>query len=369
MFYWLIELSNTVPGFGVFRGLFNVFRYITFRTGGAMVTGALFVFLFGPWIIDHLRLRQGKGQPIRTDGPQSHLITKKGTPTKGGLMILSGLVVSTLLWANPLNPYVWIVLAVTLGFGFVGFYDDYLKLVVRDPRGLAARWKYLWQSLAGLAAAVALWQTSETPAETALYVPFFKDVALPMGVVAFVALTYFVIVGSSNAVNLTDGLDGLAIMPCVMVAGGLGVFAYVTGHANFSAYLQIPNVPGAGEMLIFCATIVGAGLGFLWFNTYPAQVFMGDIGALALGAALGVVAVIVRQEIVLAVMGGLFVLETVSVILQVASYKLTGKRIFRMAPIHHHFELKGWAEPKVIVRFWIISLILVLAGLGTLKLR
>ena len=240
---------------------------------------------------------------------------------------------------------------------------------MRDPRGLAARWKYLWQSLAGIAAALALWQTSDLPAETALYVPFFKSVVIPMSAVAFVLFTYFVIVGSSNAVNLTDGLDGLAIMPCVMVAGALGVFAYVTGHANFSAYLQIPYVPGAGEMLIFVATIVGAGLGFLWFNTYPAQVFMGDIGALALGAALGVVAVIVRQEIVLAIMGGIFVLETVSVILQVASFRLRGKRIFRMAPIHHHYELKGWAEPKVIVRFWIISFMLVLIGLATLKLR
>jgi phospho-N-acetylmuramoyl-pentapeptide-transferase len=284
-------------------------------------------------------------------------------------MILSGLIVSTLLWANLSSAYVWIVLLVTLGFGLIGFYDDYLKLVVRDPRGLAARWKYLWQSVAGVAAALAMWQTADTPAETALYVPFFKTVVIPLSAASFVLFTYFVIVGSSNAVNLTDGLDGLAIMPCVMVAGALGVFAYVTGHVNFAAYLQIPYVPGAGEMLIFVATIVGAGLGFLWFNTYPAQVFMGDIGALALGAALGVVAVIVRQEIVLAIMGGIFVLETISVILQVASFRLRGKRIFRMAPIHHHYELKGWAEPKVIVRFWIISFMLVLIGLATLKLR
>jgi phospho-N-acetylmuramoyl-pentapeptide-transferase len=294
---------------------------------------------------------------------------KRGTPTMGGALILIAVTAGTLLWAELSNRFVWIALTVTLSFGLIGFYDDYLKLVVRDPRGLAARWKYLWQSLAGIAAALALWQTSTLPAETALYVPFFKSVVIPMSAVAFVLFTYFVIVGSSNAVNLTDGLDGLAIMPCVMVAGALGVFAYVTGHANFSAYLQIPYVPGAGEMLIFVATIVGAGLGFLWFNTYPAQVFMGDIGALALGAALGVVAVIVRQEIVLAIMGGIFVLETVSVILQVASFRLRGKRIFRMAPIHHHYELKGWAEPKVIVRFWIISFMLVLIGLATLKLR
>jgi phospho-N-acetylmuramoyl-pentapeptide-transferase len=308
------------------------------------------------------------GQVVRDDGPGSHL-GKKGTPTMGGALILVAVTAGTLLWAELSNRFVWVALAVTLAFGLIGFYDDYLKLVVRDPRGLAARWKYLWQSLAGLAAAVALWQTAETPAETSLYVPFFKAVALPMTAAAYVALTYFVIVGTSNAVNLTDGLDGLAIMPCVMVAGGLAVFAYATGHVNFSAYLQIPYVPGAGEMMIFLATIVGAGLGFLWFNTYPAQVFMGDIGALALGAALGVVAVVVRQELVLAVMGGLFVLETVSVILQVASFRLRGKRIFRMAPIHHHYELKGWAEPKVIVRFWIISFMLVLLGLATLKLR
>jgi phospho-N-acetylmuramoyl-pentapeptide-transferase len=305
---------------------------------------------------------------VRDYGPDTHL-GKMGTPTMGGALILVAVAAGTLLWANLSNRFIWIVLAVTLAFGLIGFYDDYLKLVIKNPRGLAARWKYLWQSLAGLAAAAALWQTAQGPAETALYVPFFKNVAIPMGAVAFIVFTYFVIVGSSNAVNLTDGLDGLAIMPCVMVAGALGVFAYATGNVNFAAYLQIPYVPGAGEVLIFVATIVGAGLGFLWFNTYPAQVFMGDIGALALGAALGVVAVIVRQEIVLAIMGGIFVLETVSVILQVTSFRLRGKRIFRMAPIHHHYELKGWAEPKVIVRFWIISFMLVLLGLATLKLR
>jgi phospho-N-acetylmuramoyl-pentapeptide-transferase len=287
----------------------------------------------------------------------------------GGALILVAMTVGTLLWARLNNRFVWIALGVTLAFGLIGFYDDYLKLVIRDPKGLAARWKYLWQSVAGLAAALALWMTAQGATETALYLPFFKSVALPMSAATFIAFTYFVIVGSSNAVNLTDGLDGLAIMPCVMVAGALGVFAYVTGNVNFAAYLQIPYVPGAGEVLIFVATIVGAGLGFLWFNTYPAQVFMGDIGALALGAALGVVAVIVRQELVLAIMGGIFVLETVSVVLQVVSFRLRGKRIFRMAPIHHHYELKGWAEPKVIVRFWIISFMLVLVGLATLKLR
>jgi phospho-N-acetylmuramoyl-pentapeptide-transferase len=305
---------------------------------------------------------------VRDYGPDTHL-GKMGTPTMGGALILVAMTSGTLLWADLSNRFVWVALAVTLAFGLIGFYDDYLKLIVRNPRGLAARWKYLWQSVAGLATAIVLWQTAASPVETALYVPFFKQVALPLSALGFIVFTYFVIVGSSNAVNLTDGLDGLAIMPCVMVAGALGVFAYATGNVNFAAYLQIPYVPGAGEVLIFVATIVGAGLGFLWFNTYPAQVFMGDIGALALGAALGVVAVIVRQEIVLAVMGGIFVLETVSVILQVASFRLRGKRIFRMAPLHHHYELKGWAEPKVIVRFWIISFMLVLAGLATLKLR
>ena len=278
------------------------------------------------------------------------------------------MVASTLLWADLTNRFVWITLLVTLAFGLIGFWDDYLKLVVGNSRGLIARYKYFWQSVAALGCAFALYYTAKSPAETALYVPFFKTVAMPLGF-GYIVLTYFVLVGASNAVNLTDGLDGLAIMPAVLVGGALGVFAYATGNAVFSGYLGIPFIEGTGEMLVFCATLVGAGLGFLWFNTYPAQVFMGDIGALALGAALGVVAVIVRQEIVLFVMGGVFVMETVSVILQVASFKLTGKRIFRMAPIHHHFELKGWAEPKVIVRFWIISVILVLVGLATLKVR
>jgi phospho-N-acetylmuramoyl-pentapeptide-transferase len=287
----------------------------------------------------------------------------------GGLLILVAILASTLLWADLRNRFVWVVLGVTALFGLVGFWDDYLKLIKKNSRGLIARYKYFWQSVGGLAAALVLWYTAKSPADTTLYLPFLKNFALPLGFVGFVVLTYLMIVGMSNAVNLTDGLDGLAIMPAVMVAAALGVFAYASGNAVFASYLAIPAVPQAGELLIVCAALVGAGLGFLWFNTYPAQVFMGDIGALALGAALGTIAVIVRQEVVVLVMGGIFVLETASVILQVASFKLTGKRIFRMAPIHHHFELKGWAEPKVIVRFWIITFFLVLAGLATLKLR
>jgi phospho-N-acetylmuramoyl-pentapeptide-transferase len=345
---------------------FNVFSYLTLRAILATMTALAIALLVGPALIRRLTRHQ-IGQRVRDDGPQTHL-TKAGTPTMGGALILVAIAISTVLWADVRNRFVWIALGITIAFGLIGFYDDYLKLVVGNSRGLAPRYKYFWQSLAGLGAAIALYLTAQSPAETSLYVPFFKGVILPLGI-GYVVLTYFVIVGTSNAVNLTDGLDGLAIMPATMVAGGLGVFAYLTGNTVFSGYLGIPYIEGVGEMLIFCATIVGAGLGFLWFNTYPAQVFMGDIGALALGAALGVVAIMVRQEIVLVVMGGVFVLETVSVILQVASFKLTGRRIFRMAPIHHHFELKGWAEPKVIVRFWIISLILVLAGLATLKLR
>jgi phospho-N-acetylmuramoyl-pentapeptide-transferase len=360
-------LLNLFGWLADYYGGFRVFGYLTLRAILAALTALSIALLVGPWMIR--KLQEGQiGQVVRDDGPDTHL-GKMGTPTMGGALILVAMIVGTLLWANLGNRFVWIVLGVTVAFGLIGFYDDYLKLIVRNPRGLAARWKYLWQSVAGLTAALALWMSAHGAVETSLYLPFFKNVALPMSATGFIAFTYFVIVGSSNAVNLTDGLDGLAIMPCVMVAGALGVFAYVTGNVNFAAYLQIPYVPGAGEVLIFVATIVGAGLGFLWFNTYPAQVFMGDIGALALGAALGVVAVIVRQEIVLAIMGGIFVLETVSVVLQVASFRLRGKRIFRMAPIHHHYELKGWAEPKVIVRFWIISFMLVLVGLATLKLR
>jgi phospho-N-acetylmuramoyl-pentapeptide-transferase len=346
---------------------FHVFQYLTLRAILAAVTALAFALFIGPTMIALLG-RYQIGQRVRTDGPQSHL-QKSGTPTMGGGLILVAMVLGTLLWADPSSRFVWILLATTLSFGAIGFYDDYLKLVVGNSKGLIARYKYLAQSVIGLAAALTLHHLRQSPAETSLYVPFFKAVAVPMSTVGFLGLSYFVIVGTSNAVNLTDGLDGLAIMPAVMVAAALGVFAYATGNFKFAMYLQIPYIPGVGEALIFSATLVGAGLGFLWFNAYPAQVFMGDVGALAIGAALGTLAIIVRQEIVLFVMGGVFVLETVSVMLQVASFKLTGRRIFRMAPIHHHFELKGWAEPKVIVRFWIISFVLVLAGLATLKLR
>jgi phospho-N-acetylmuramoyl-pentapeptide-transferase len=345
---------------------FRVFNYLTLRSILAALTALSISLLVGPTMIRKLAEHQ-VGQRVRSDGPQSHL-TKAGTPTMGGLLILVAIVAAALLWADLANRFVWVVLGVMVAFGLIGFRDDYLKLVVGNSRGLIARYKYFWQSVAGLGAAVALYVTAHSAAETTLYVPLFKHVLIPLGVL-FIPLTYLVIVGSSNAVNLTDGLDGLAIMPSVLVAGALGVFAYASGNIVFSSYLSIPYIAGAGEVLVICSAIFGAGLGFLWFNTYPAQVFMGDIGALALGAALGVIAVIVRQEIVLFVMGGVFVMETVSVILQVASFKLRGKRIFRMAPIHHHFELKGWAEPKVIVRFWIITVILVLLGLATLKLR
>jgi phospho-N-acetylmuramoyl-pentapeptide-transferase len=345
---------------------FRLFNYLTFRAICAALTALLLSLAIGPRMIEAFAKYQ-IGQRVRTDGPQSHL-PKAGTPTMGGTLIIVAMAAGTLLWADLTNRFVWITLLVTLAFGLIGFWDDYLKLVVGNSRGLIARYKYFWQSVAALGCAIALYLTAKTPAETALYVPLFKNVAVPLGI-GYILLTYFVLVGSSNAVNLTDGLDGLAIMPAVLVGGALGVFAYATGNSVFSNYLGIPFIEGTGEILVFCATLVGAGLGFLWFNTYPAQVFMGDVGALALGAALGIVAVIVRQEIVLFIMGGVFVMETVSVMLQVASFKLTGKRIFRMAPIHHHFELKGWAEPKVIVRFWIISVILVLVGLATLKVR
>ena len=361
MLYWLAK--QLAPHHSVF----NVFSYLTLRGILAVMTALLLSLIVGPRMIRGLTRGQ-IGQVVRDDGPQSHL-SKKGTPTMGGALIIVAIAVSTLLWADLSNRQVWVILLVTLSFGAIGFYDDYLKLVVGSPKGLAARWKYAWQSVAGIAAAVVLYQTAHVPAETTLFLPFVKGFAVPLGAFGFVTLSYLMIVGMSNAVNLTDGLDGLAIMPAAMVAGALGIFAYASGNAIFANYLAIPAIPGAGEVLIFCGAMVGAGLGFLWFNSYPAQVFMGDIGALALGAALGLIAVIVRQEVVVLVMGGVFVLETASVILQVASFKLTGKRIFRMAPIHHHFELKGWAEPKVIVRFWIISLLLVLAGLATLKVR
>ncbi|HEV2332653.1 MAG TPA: phospho-N-acetylmuramoyl-pentapeptide-transferase, partial [Gammaproteobacteria bacterium] len=304
---------------------------------------------------------------VRKDGPQSHL-SKAGTPTMGGTLILAAIIISTLLWADLRNRYVWVLLGVTFAFGLIGFADDYLKLVLKNSKGLKARTKYFWQSVFGLAVALALYYTHREPAEISYILPFFKQVSLPLGVL-FVVVTYFVVVGTSNAVNLTDGLDGLAIMPAVLVGGALGVFGYASGNFNFAHYLAIPYLPGAGEVVVYCGALVGAGLGFLWFNAYPAQVFMGDVGALALGAALGTLAVIVRQEVVLFIMGGVFVVETLSVILQVASFKLTGKRIFRMAPLHHHFELKGWPEPRVIVRFWIITVILVLVGLSTLKVR
>jgi phospho-N-acetylmuramoyl-pentapeptide-transferase len=368
MFYWLIDLSNTVPGMGVFRSFLNVFRYITFRTGGAIATGALFVFLFGPWIIDHLRLRQGKGQPIRTDGPQSHLLTKKGTPTMGGLMILSGLVVGTLLWANPANPYVWIVLAVTLGFGFVGFYDDYLKVTQQSHSGFAGKIRLAIEAVIAIAACYALVRLGREQLSSALVIPFFKEVVLNFGWF-FVLFGAFVIVGAGNAVNLTDGLDGLAIVPVMIAAASFGLIAYLVGNAVFSDYLQINYVAGTGELLVLCGAMFGAGLGFLWFNAPPASIFMGDTGSLALGGMLGAIAVAVKHEIVLAVIGGLFVLEAVSVIVQVVSFKLTGKRVFRMAPLHHHFEQKGWTEPQIVIRFWIISVMLALAGLSTLKLR
>jgi len=359
-------LRHVAEWLAQFYSGFRVFNYLTLRAIFAALTALSISLLVGPVMIRKLAEHQ-VGQRVRSDGPQSHL-TKAGTPTMGGLLILVAIAASAMLWADLANRLVWIVLGVTIAFGLIGFWDDYLKLVVGNSRGLIARYKYFWQSVAGLGAAVALYATAHSAAETTLYVPFFKHVLVPLGVL-FIPLTYLVIVGASNAVNLTDGLDGLAIMPAVLVAGALGVFAYASGNVVFSNYLGIPYIAGAGEVLVICSAIFGAGLGFLWFNTYPAQVFMGDIGALALGAALGVIAVIVRQEIVLFIMGGVFVMETVSVILQVASFKLRGKRIFKMAPIHHHFELKGWAEPKVIVRFWIITVILVLLGLATLKLR
>ena len=347
MLLWLSELLAQV------QSAFTVFQYITLRTILGVLTALVISLLLGPVMIRRLSFHQ-IGQSVRDDGPESHF-SKAGTPTMGGALIIVAIVLPTLLWSDLGNRFVWLAVGVIVAFGAIGWVDDYRKVVERNPRGLPARWKYLWQSLAGIAVALVLYQTAQTPIETQLIVPFFKSIAIDLGIF-YVVLTYFVIVGTSNAVNLTDGLDGLAIMPAAMVAGALGLMAYLTGNIQFADYLQIPYV-------------VGAGLGFLWFNTYPAQVFMGDVGALALGAALGLVAVVIRQEIVLFIMGGLFVLETVSVILQVASFRLTGRRIFRMAPIHHHFELKGWPEPRVIVRFWIITLVLVLIGLSTLKLR
>ncbi|MFN4262854.1 MAG: phospho-N-acetylmuramoyl-pentapeptide-transferase [Thioalkalivibrionaceae bacterium] len=343
-----------------------VFQYITVRAIAAVITALTIALFVGPMVIRQLTAWK-IGQTIRTDGPQSHL-KKAGTPTMGGLMILVALVVATVLWTDLSNRYVWLVLGTTVAFGAVGGYDDYLKLRYGNSRGLSARGKFLWQSIIALGAGVMLVLTASTPAELTFYLPVFKDATLFLGW-WLVPLVWLVVVGSSNAVNLTDGLDGLAILPAVLVAGALGVFTYAAGHAVFAAYLQIPSIPGAGELAIFAAALVGSGLGFLWFNAYPAQVFMGDVGALALGAALGMLAIVSRQEVVLLIMGGVFVLETLSVMLQVASFKTTGRRVFRMAPLHHHFELKGWPEPKVIVRFWILTVIFVLIGLATLKVR
>ncbi|MDO6427179.1 MULTISPECIES: phospho-N-acetylmuramoyl-pentapeptide-transferase [Thalassotalea] len=345
---------------------FNVFSYLTFRAIVSTLTALGVSLYFGPKLIRYLQ-RMQIGQTVRDDGPESHL-SKSGTPTMGGILILAAIVFSVLLWGDLTNRYVLTVLFVVVSFGIIGFVDDYRKVIRKDSNGLIARWKYFWQTVLGFGTALFLYSTTQQASETALIIPFVKDVLPQLGML-YILLTYFVIVGTSNAVNLTDGLDGLAIVPTIMVAAAFAVFAYVTGNINFSAYLNIPYIPLTSELVVVCTAIVGAGLGFLWFNTYPAQVFMGDVGSLALGASLGVIAVLVRQELVLFIMGGVFVMETVSVILQVGSYKLRGQRIFKMAPIHHHYELKGWPEPRVIVRFWIISLVLVLVGLATLKLR
>lgn len=349
-----------------FDSAFRVFSYVTLRAILSTLTALLIAVIIGPKMIKWLQNMQ-IGQTIRDDGPESHL-AKSGTPTMGGLLILAAIVSSVLLWADLTNRYVWVTLFVVVSYGIIGFVDDYRKVIRKDSRGLIARWKYFWQSAIAIVVALYLYSSQQNPAETALLVPFLKEVMPQMGLF-FLVSTYFVLVGFSNAVNLTDGLDGLAIVPVILVAGAFAIFAYATGHINFSAYLNIPHLPLTSELVIVCTAIVGAGLGFLWFNTYPAQVFMGDVGSLSLGATLGVLAVLVRQEIVFIIMGGIFVIETLSVILQVGSFKLRGKRIFRMAPIHHHFELKGWPEPRVIVRFWIVSLIFVLIGLATLKLR
>ena len=347
---------------------FNVFGYITLRTVLAAMTALIISFVAGPRVIRWLAAKK-IGQAVRHDGPETHLI-KSGTPTMGGALILIAIIITTLLWGDLGNRYVWVVLIVTVGFGSIGWYDDWQKVVNRDPRGLPARWKYFWQSAIGLLVALYLGLSASGPAQLELIVPFFKTVSYPLGVIGFVVLSYLVVVGTSNAVNLTDGLDGLAIMPTVMIAAALAIFAYVAGNAVYAKYLFLPYIPGAGELAILLGAMAGAGLGFLWFNAYPAEVFMGDVGALALGAALGTVAIIVRQEIVLAIMGGIFVVETLSVAAQVIYYKLTGgRRIFRMAPLHHHFELGGWKETQVVVRFWIITIMLVLVGLSTLKLR
>ena len=360
MLVWLAEyLTQYITGF-------NVFSYLTLRSILSALTALSFSLWMGPKLIRYLQ-RMQIGQTVRNDGPQTHLV-KSGTPTMGGILILGSIILSTVLWADLSNRYILVVLFVLAGFGLIGFIDDYRKVVRKDPKGLIARWKYFWQSAIALVVAVFLYTNTTSTNETVLVVPFFKDVLPQLGLL-YIGLVYFTLVGASNAVNLTDGLDGLAIVPTLMVAAAFGLVAYLTGNVNFAQYLHLPHLPLASELTVFCLAIFGAGLGFLWFNTYPAQVFMGDVGSLALGAALGIVAVLVRQEVLLVIMGGVFVMETVSVILQVGSYKMRGKRIFKMAPIHHHYELKGWPEPRVIVRFWIISLVLVLIGLATLKIR
>ena len=361
MLYWLTELTGELSAF-------NIFRYITFRTGGALITALLFVFLFGPAIIRSLRIRQGKGQPIRSDGPERHLLQKQGTPTMGGLMILSGVTVATLLWGNLHNPYVWVVLIVTLVYGAVGLYDDYLKVTRQSVEGSRGRVRLVIEAVVALVATWVIASVGQAPLSTALASPFFKNVLIDLGWL-FVPFGAFIIVGAGNAVNLTDGLDGLAIVPVMIAAATFGFISYFVGNALFSEYLQIHFVQGTGELAVICGALVGAGLGFLWFNAPPAQIFMGDTGSLALGGALGTVAVATKHELVLAIVGGLFVLEAVSVIVQVASFRLTGKRVFRMAPLHHHYEQKGWAESTVVIRFWIIAVVLALLGLATLKLR
>jgi phospho-N-acetylmuramoyl-pentapeptide-transferase len=362
----LFELAEWLARDPALR-FFNVFTYITLRVVLAALTALAISFIVGPAMIRKLTAYK-IGQSVRDDGPQTHLI-KKGTPTMGGALILVSVAITTILWADLANRYVWIVLFTTLGFGIVGWVDDWRKVVHRNPKGLSARSKFFWQSVIAIAAVTYLAYSAKLPQQTQLIVPFFKTIAIPLGALGFVILGYFVVVGTSNAVNLTDGLDGLAIMPTVMIASALAVFAYVSGNVVFARYLSFPYIPGAGELAVICGAISGAGLAFLWFNAYPAEVFMGDVGALALGAALGMIALVVRQEIVLLIMGGVFVVETLSVMIQVASFKLTGKRVFRMAPLHHHYELKGWKENQVVVRFWIITMMLVLFGLSTLKLR
>jgi phospho-N-acetylmuramoyl-pentapeptide-transferase len=361
MLYWLSDFVSEIP-------VFNIFRYITFRTGGALLTALLFVFFFGPRVIKSLRIRQGRGQPIRTDGPESHIVQKQGTPTMGGLMILSGVTVAVLLWSDLRNMFVWAVLLLTLVYGAVGLYDDYLKVTRQSAEGFRGRIKIVIETIAALAATAVIVHASQEPLATSLTIPFFKELLIDLGWL-FIPFGALVIVGAGNAVNLTDGLDGLAIVPVMIAAATFGFISYLVGNVLFADYLQIHFVPGTGELAIICGALVGAGLGFLWFNAPPAQIFMGDTGSLALGGALGAIAVATKHELVLAIVGGLFVLEAVSVIVQVASFKLFGKRVFRMAPLHHHFEQKGWAESTVVIRFWIISVVLALAGLATLKLR